>query len=171
MQDQQRVDVPDPASAIAGRVLAIFGALGLRNTRPRRLIAEQLADRAAAGADFTAQELWHELQEAEPSLGRATVYRAIDLLVSEGVLDRVPFMDGTHRYRVCGASHHHHVTCTQCQRTVEIAACIPPELLAAIATNTDFDIEGHSLELFGRCAECREDEQRASLPSARAVRL
>ncbi|HEY7976030.1 MAG TPA: transcriptional repressor, partial [Ktedonobacterales bacterium] len=70
-------------------------------------------------------------------------------------LDRIPFADGTHRYRTCGDAHHHHVTCVQCQRVVEVNACLPPELLAAISMNTDFAIEGHSLELFGRCATCR----------------
>lgn len=142
---------------VAGRILALFETMGLRNTRPRRLIAEQLAERASSGADFTAQDLWHDLQAVDPHLGRATVYRAVDVLVSQGLLDRVPFADGTHRYRVCGDSHHHHLTCTQCQRVIEVDACLPPELLATISATTDFSIEGHSLELFGRCASCRDE--------------
>jgi Fe2+ or Zn2+ uptake regulation protein len=37
---------------------------------------------------------------------------------------------------------------------VEVDACLPPELLSSIASSTDFVIEGHALELFGRCPEC-----------------
>jgi Fe2+ or Zn2+ uptake regulation protein len=129
--------------------------MGLRNTRPRRLIADQIAAFAGSRADFTAQELWHELETLDPQIGRATVYRAVDVLVSQGLLDRVTFADGTHRYRVCGDTHHHHVTCTQCQRVVEVRDCLPPELLTAIAAQTHFALEGHSLELFGRCAACQ----------------
>jgi Fur family ferric uptake transcriptional regulator len=101
--------------------------------------------------------LWQDVQARDPQaqVGRATVYRAVDLLLRAGLLDRVPLADGTHRFRVCGAMHHHHVTCTQCQRIVEVDACLPAELLSAIAASTDFAIEGHALELFGLCPQCR----------------
>lgn len=146
------------SASTTAQILRIFDRIGLRNTRQRRLIAERLAALAAASADFTAQGLWHELLRVDPRLGRATVYRAVDVLLSEGFLDRISFADGTHRYRACGATHHHHMTCIRCQRVVEVDACLPPDLLTAIATNADFAIEGHSLELFGRCAACRQAE-------------
>jgi Fe2+ or Zn2+ uptake regulation protein len=136
-------------------ILALFEDLGLRATRPRRLIAERLTALGVRGSDFATEDLWKELQAVDPGIGRATVYRTVDLLQREGLLDRVPFADGTHRYRLCGASHHHHVTCVQCQRVVEVDACLPPDLLARVASATDFAIEGHSLEIFGRCALCR----------------
>lgn len=137
------------------RILALFEAKGLRSTQPRRLIAERIADWADHSTDFTAQDLWHELQASSPHLGRATVYRAVDVLLGAGLLDRVPFADGTHRYRACGAAHHHHLTCTQCQRVIEVDTCLPPDLLNAISAKTHFTIEGHSLELFGRCPACQ----------------
>jgi Fe2+ or Zn2+ uptake regulation protein len=136
-------------------ILAMFETMGLSRTRPRRLIAERLAALATSGADFSADSLWHDLQGREPHVGRATVYRAVDVLLGRGVLDRVSFANGTHRYRLCGGAHHHHVTCTQCHRVVEVGICLPQELLAAVASTTDFALEGHALELFGRCAECR----------------
>ena len=138
------------------RILSLFDTLGLRNTRTRRLIAEHLAVIAASGADFTVENLWQELRDVDPQLGRATVYRAVEVLMSQGLFHYLPFADGSYRYRLCGGSHHHHVICTQCQRVAEVSVCLPPELFATIAVSTDFAIEGHSLELFGRCANCRE---------------
>src|SRR5690348_1992850 len=120
----------------ADAILALFDNLGLRNTRPRRLIAERLAALASHGADFSTEDLWKDLQTVDPPIGRATVYRVVDILVREGLLDRVPFADGTHRYRVCGGSHHHHLTCTRCQRVVEVRACVPPEMLDSVADTT-----------------------------------
>jgi Fe2+ or Zn2+ uptake regulation protein len=135
-----------------------FEAAGLRNTRPRRLIAQRLAELAARGEDFATNDLWQELLRADPRLGRATVFRTVDVLVARGVLDRVTFADGTHRYRVCGpGGHHHHVTCSVCHRVVEIDVCLAPELLVAIERSTDFTLDGHSVELFGRCATCRTE--------------
>ena len=149
----------DQMPITANRIIAIFDTLGLRATRTRRLIAERLATFAASGADFTIQELWQALREVEPQLGRATVYRAVEVLMSQGLFHCLTFADGSCRYRLCGGSHHHHVTCTQCQRVTEVSVCLPPELFAAIAVTTDFAIEGHFLELFGRCAECRKEQK------------
>ena len=143
----------------AGRILAAFEALGLRNTRPRRLIAERLAALAAEDGGFATDDLWRELQREDPQIGRATVFRAVEVLTQQGILDRVAFADGTHRYRVCAAgAHHHHMTCTRCHRVVEVAACLPAETLAAIARQADFALEGHSVELYGRCADCRDKD-------------
>lgn len=129
--------------------------MGLRKTRPRRLIAEQLAKLAATNSDFSTDDLWRELQECDPQIGRATVFRAVDVLVEQGILDRVTFVDGSHRYRVCGVEHHHHITCTRCHRVAEVATCLPPEALAAIERATDFALQGHSVELYGLCLQCR----------------
>jgi Fur family transcriptional regulator, ferric uptake regulator len=147
----------------ADQIYATFESLGLRNTRPRRLIAEKLADIASAGRDFAIDELWAELKHSEPDLGRATVFRAVDLLVEHDILDRIIFADGTHRYRVCGSGmgsgagthHHHHVTCVQCHRVVDVEVCLAPGALEAIARATDFALEGHTVAVFGRCPACR----------------
>ncbi len=140
----------------AAAVRLAFEQAGLRNTRPRRLIAEQLAELATDGQNFSSDDLWRTLQSVDPGLGRATVFRAVDILLARGVLDRVDFADNTHRYRVCGAEHHHHLTCTQCHRVVEVEACLPGDAFSSIANQTGFDLEGHSIELFGRCHDCKE---------------
>jgi Fur family transcriptional regulator, ferric uptake regulator len=142
-------------------ILAVFDEVGLRNTRPRRLIAERLAALAASGVVFTMDDLWHNLQQIDERLGRATVYRTIETLAARGLLDRVEFADGTHCYRVCGTSHHHHLTCTQCHRVVEVEACLPADQFASIARQNGFALEGHSLELFGRCPRCQAGQQGA----------
>jgi Fur family ferric uptake transcriptional regulator len=140
---------------IADKIRAAFDAVSQRRTRPRQLIADRLAELAMSGADFTIDDLWQEMREVEPRLGRATVYRSVEKLVQMGLLDRVEFADGTHHYRVCGGDHHHHLTCTQCHRVVEVDVCLPVDQLTAIGDKTHFAIEGHSLTLFGRCENCR----------------
>jgi Fe2+ or Zn2+ uptake regulation protein len=149
-------------SASAESILRVFEEMGLRNTRPRRLIAERLAALAANGDDFTTDDLWHELRQDDPQLGRATVFRAVEVLVQRGLLDRVGFADGSHCYRLCGGhAHHHHITCTECRRVVEVGACLPPDVLAAVERATGFTLEGHEVELFGCCADCRARMERS----------
>jgi Fur family ferric uptake transcriptional regulator len=137
------------------RYLNALAAVGLHQTRPRRLIAERLAQHAAAGDDFSTDELWHDVQRDDSRLGRATVFRLVETLVGLGMLDRVVYADGTHRFRACGERHHHHLTCVQCRQVVEVPLCLPDDQFQAIADQTGFSIEGHALEVFGRCPACR----------------
>src|SRR5579875_2326911 len=140
-------------SVISDKIRAAFDEASQRRTRPRKLIEEQLIALAAKGAEFTVDDLWQALRQKEPRLGRATVYRSVEMLVNAGLLDRIEFADGTHRYRVCGGDeHHHHLTCTTCHRVVDVDICIPVEQFAALSEKTNFSIEGHSITLFGRCA-------------------
>ncbi|GCF08721.1 Fur family transcriptional regulator [Dictyobacter arantiisoli] len=144
------------STEIGDKILAAFEEMSQRNTRPRRLIAERLVELAQKGDDFTTDDLWQELRAIEPTIGRATVFRSIEKLVDQSLLDRIEFADGSHHYRVCGGTHHHHLTCTKCHRVVEVHLCLPAEQLHAIGDQTNFQIEGHALSLFGRCQNCRQ---------------
>ncbi len=137
------------------KIRAAFDEVSQRRTRPRKVIEDRLIELAASGNDFTIDDLWQSIREAEPRIGRATVYRSVEWLVERELLDRIEFADGTHHYRVCGDRHHHHLTCTDCHQVVEIDICLPKEQLNIISSKTDFSIEGHSLSLFGRCSSCR----------------
>jgi Fur family transcriptional regulator, ferric uptake regulator len=143
------------ALTTADKIRHAFDEISQRRTRPRRLIEERLIKLAADGTDFTIDDLWQSMREIEPRLGRATVYRSVEWLVERELLDRIEFADGSHHYRVCGHGHHHHLTCTQCRRVVEIDICLPLDQLNALSIQTDFIIEGHSLSLFGRCSSCQ----------------
>jgi Fur family ferric uptake transcriptional regulator len=145
-------------NTVADKIHAAFDGISQRHTRPRRLIEERIIELAQSGANFTIDDLWQGIREIEPRLGRATVYRAVEMLVNLDLLNRVEFADGTHHYRVCDDGHHHHLTCTQCRRAIEVDVCLPAELLTAVGYQTDFAIEGHALALFGRCPDCRNDQ-------------
>jgi Fe2+ or Zn2+ uptake regulation protein len=149
----QQAGEREPVTADA--ILTAFRTAGLRNTRPRHVIAERLAEYAVQQTDFATDELWQQLQQVDPQLGRATLFRAVDVLVDLGVLDRIELGDGTRRYRVCDRGHHHHVICTGCHRIEEIDVCLPERQLSQAAARAGFAIERHALELYGRCAECR----------------
>ncbi|GER90906.1 transcriptional repressor [Dictyobacter vulcani] len=140
---------------ITDKIYHAFDEMSQRNTRPRRLIAERLVELANNGDDFTTDDLWQELRAVDPKIGRATVFRSIEKMADKGLLDRIEFADGTHHYRICGGSHHHHLTCTQCHRVVEVDLCLPADQIHAIGDQANFEIEGHSLALFGRCETCR----------------
>jgi len=137
------------------KIRAAFDQQGQRWTRQKEQISSRLAELSDVGVDFSVEELWQDLRQVNRRMGRATVFRAVEMLVSLGLLNRIDFADGSHKYRACGESHHHHLTCVQCHRVVDIDICLPAEQISLIGTQTDFIIEGHSLTLFGRCPDCR----------------
>jgi len=154
--------------ATATRVLRALAGRGLEMTHPRRLIAERLAARAEVGADFGVQELCDDVQRIAPGVGRATMYRAVEVLVELGLLDRLAFADGTHRFRVSPGEHRHYVTCTRCRRSAAVSVCLPGHLFARVAEETGYHVEGHSIEVFGRCPNCSPLGERRGPPAAAA---
>jgi len=143
--------------SIAAKIRAVFEEHGQRQTQPRNLIASRLAELAESGTDFTVEELWHDLQRPDPHLGRATVFRAVEMLAGQGILHRIEFADGSHVYRACGDGHHHHLTCVQCHRVVDVDVCLEARSLEQIGVQNDFVIEGHTLTLYGLCPDCRKE--------------
>jgi len=143
----------------ASDMVAALEHAGLRPTRPRNALIEQIAEWATVGKDFTSEELWHATQDRAPWIGRATAFRTVELLTALGFLDRVTFADGGERYHlVHPGTHHHHLTCAQCHRVVSIDACLPDELLEKVERQSGFAISGHRLELFGRCPSCQAQD-------------
>ncbi|EFH80828.1 Fur family transcriptional regulator [Ktedonobacter racemifer] len=140
---------------LAKNIQTAFDRAGQRITRPRRLIADRLAELAASGTDFSIDNLWQDLRQQDPHFGRATLYRSIEVLVNQGLLDRIAYADGTHRYHVCHDNTHYHLTCVQCRRFVEVDLDVSVEQFVSACHQTDFSLEGLTLTLFGRCAQCR----------------
>lgn len=136
-------------------ILDAFKQKGLRITEPRRTLASLLIE--TIGSDFAVEELWNMALQRDPDVGRATVFRAVEILLELHLLDRIEFANGTHRFRLCheAGHHHHHVTCSNCGKVTEIDACLSEEEIAKVEQLAGFAIEGHRLEFFGRCARCR----------------
>ena len=136
------------------RTLRILQDAGYRLTGPRRAVVDaiQRTDRA-----FTAEELLQQLTADHTGVGRATVFRTLDLLVQNGILDRLHQPDGCHSYLLCGVSdrHHHHLICSQCGAVVEFEDCGVQPLLEELGRRTNYQISGHWLEVFGQCEVCR----------------
>lgn len=123
-----------------------------RMTRQRTAVSELLADTE----DFrSAQQLHEMLRERGHSVGLATVYRTMQALAEAGDVDVLRGAEGEALYRQCQrTSHHHHLVCRECGRTVEIDSASVERWAAAVGDAHDFiDVE-HTAELFGTCAAC-----------------
>ncbi len=91
-----------------------------------------------------------------PGVGRATVFRTIKLLSEAGAICRVLLDDGSLHYRLRRRrGHHHHVVCVSCGGVEDLSDCVVSGVVGELSRSTGYEIEGHWLELYGRCPTCR----------------
>ena len=88
-------------------------------------------------------------------VGRATVFRTVKILLDLNVLCRITLEDGDVQYRLSTRGHHHHLVCVECRRVEDFTRCDVAPLVRQLAAATEYEIEGHRLEVYGRCSECR----------------
>jgi Fe2+ or Zn2+ uptake regulation protein len=134
-----------------------IGRAGYRLTGQRRAVAELIAER---DGHFTAADLVADARARHLGVGRATVFRALDLLLDLGVVERIDLPSGEHAYVACEPTHHHHVVCSRCGRAAEIDDAGLRSLIEQVGRRTGFTVDSHRLELFGLCPACRAAEER-----------
>jgi len=139
-------------NALAEQLLETLEQQGYRSTSPRRAVAQVIANQ---GKHFTAEDLREKL----PSLGRATIFRSLKLLVETGVLCRVLLEDGDLHYR----GHHHHLLCVECGSSQDLLGCDIEKLLQQTSASHGFELSGHWLEVYGRCRSCSKSETSVEL--------
>jgi Fur family ferric uptake transcriptional regulator len=123
-------------------------ARGYRITPSRRAV---IAGILAQTGQFAADDVVVRCRGA----GRATVFRTLRLLTELGVVCRVLNEDGNMRYLVSRRGHHHHLVCSGCGRVQDLDACAIGDMVRELSAATGYEVDGHWLELYGRCAECR----------------
>lgn len=128
-------------------------AAGERVTQQRLVVAEMLA---RAGRQLTAAELYERVRRAQPSLGRATVFRTVERLVEAGVARRLELDGHVYAYVACQPEHHHHLSCTTCGRVEEIPESWVEPIATRAAERSGFEIDDARLDFYGRCGACRE---------------
>ncbi|MDX1687845.1 MAG: Fur family transcriptional regulator, partial [Candidatus Promineifilaceae bacterium] len=125
---------------------------GHRLTRARRAILEALV---ASGGHVSADELVDLVREGAPSVGRMTVYRTLDLLQELSLIRPVYQGTGAAHFVLMEDGHHHHLVCTACQQVFEFDDCAAQEIGQMLSNRFNFQIEGHLLEFYGLCPDCR----------------
>ncbi len=94
------------------------------------------------------------IQKKHIGIDRATVFRALKLLISKNMVHRVELSEGKSRYELSTLPHHHHLVCNQCGTIEDVRTCDIKSLEKNISKKTNFQINHHHLEFFGLCGKC-----------------
>ena len=132
-------------------IISALDHAGYRLTEPRRSLAAVIADQPG---HFTAAELVAAARGRRLGVGRATVFRTLEVLEELGAVERLDLPNGEHAYVGCEPAHHHHVVCSRCGRTSEIDDAGLRSVVRDVAQQTGYRVDEHRLELFGLCPAC-----------------
>jgi Fur family ferric uptake transcriptional regulator len=134
------------------RIVQAFEDAGYQTTPHRRLMAELVA---GSRGHFSAADLMDRARQRRAKVGRATIFRALELLTSLRVVERLDLPNRSHAYVLCDPDeHHHHLVCSRCGRSVDVADGELARLVDEIGRRNGYRIETHRLELFGICPLC-----------------
>jgi Fur family transcriptional regulator, ferric uptake regulator len=147
-----------PQSVWESRVVDVLREAGLRSGTARRRVVALLARQDCA---LTALEIDRRLE----TVGRASVYRALEQLERLGLVQRVELAGGPAGYERLEPSgeHHHHLVCGRCGRVVPFADPDLERAIGSISSGADFDVSAHEVVLRGTCSPCgRRRRQKAA---------
>jgi Fe2+ or Zn2+ uptake regulation protein len=133
-------------------ILTALERAGYRLTAPRREVAMLIAEQPG---HFVAADLVDEVRERHLGIGRATVFRTLDVLSEVGAVERIDLPSGEHAYLACEPAHHHHVVCSHCGQSRDIDDAGLRRVVSDVARRTGFRIDDHRIEFFGLCPDCQ----------------
>ena len=108
----------------------------------------------------TADEVFALASRAQPGIGRATVYRALDAFTEAGILTKALHPGAAVRYDI-RAERHHHLVCTHCEAIIDITDAGLDTLPVPDTSNLGFRIADVQVQLRGTCRNCSRKEERS----------
>lgn len=147
----ERINVQDTP----GNLQRQLAGKGIRLTRQRRVVL-QVMDTAARHLD--AGEILARARKVDPEITRVTVYRTLDLLKSQGLIDELDLLHlrgHRHYYESHGPRDHIHVACLRCGKVREFESELYERLKQQIEKDCGMSITVARTEIGGLCSNCR----------------
>ena len=133
----------------AAHVLGRLDAGGFRSGGARRRVIELLGAEPCA---LTALEIDRRLER----VGRASVYRTLELLERLGLVQRLDLGGDAAGYERVdpGGEHHHHMVCERCGALVPFSDQGLERAIESVAAPAEFEVTAHEVVLRGVCGRC-----------------
>lgn len=123
----------------------------LRVTKQRQVLLDELCK---VHSHPTADDLYQMVRKRLPRISLGTVYRNLDLMAENGMIQKLE-VGGTQKRFDGNAAPHYHVRCLKCGRVDDLGMSLDLDVEHHAREHTDFTILRHSLEFSGLCPDCR----------------
>lgn len=135
------------------RIVISFKQEAMKYSRQRELILKTLKENPVhPTADFIYELLRKELS----SISLATVYRNLNQLAENGIIKKVPGLDGSIHFDHSIHPHYHFI-CTKCNKVYDVPYDVAPNPAEKLYERTGLTAESCDLSFKGICKDCRKD--------------
>ncbi len=110
----------------------------------------------------TPDEVYAEVRTHSDSINLSTVYRTLELLDELGLIRHAHLSDRAPTYHSARGHEHAHLVCRNCRRQVSIGRAEIEKALGSLADKHEFTPDYGHLTVFGWCADCAEEADRAT---------
>ena len=106
----------------------------------------------------TADIIYMNVRQRNPSISLGTVYRNLTLLTENGEINRLNVGDGVDRFDA-DTSPHYHLLCEKCGSVVDVKMEDMESIIEKAAAHFDGHVAGHVTYFYGTCPRCMKPEE------------
>ena len=141
---------PDPVEQLRER--------GIQVTAQRLAVFRAVSGHPHITADTVAEAVRTEIG----AISLQSVYDALGILVSEGLIRRIQPAGSPARYEDRVGDNHHHLICRTCGRVVDVDCTVGSAPCLTAADDQGFEIDEAEVAYWGRCPECAAQARNTS---------
>jgi len=152
-----RADVA-PATDWGEHARAVIGRAGHHRGAARDRVIELLAAQQCALSAIEIEDALRRGRRGQRPVGRASIYRVLELLHTHDLVNRLDLGDGIARYEPtdpAGQHHHHHLVCDQCGKLVAFDDPALERSIEQLSDRLGFRTTDHEVTLRGDCPDCQ----------------
>jgi len=123
-----------------------------RNTKQKQLL---LAILKQSDRPLSINEIHAQIVNQLPKTAKSTIYRNIDTLLDQNLIEKYHLNDNEVFYRIKADSkdHKHFMICEDCKKVFDLPSC-PLHALEHAMAEEGFIIKDHQIQISGICKTC-----------------
>lgn len=130
------------------------------NTAGKKALIEYMAQNP--DRQYTVDELFSALTAVGASIGKSSLYRMLERLVTDGAVRKFKESErSSAAFQYIGSdedcSHHLHLKCAKCGKLVHLECPNSTKLIAHIYEEHGFFIDSKKSVLYGKCKDCQTE--------------
>lgn len=131
-----------------------------RNTKQKQIILSILKN---SNKPMSINEVYQAVKEFAPNIAKSTIYRNIDSLIKQDLIDKYYLSDSELFYKIKNDTHEHkhYVICDQCKRMFDLPSCPIHEIQNSMLED-GFTITDHYIQISGICKDCKNQKENQS---------
>ena len=135
-----------------GIILNLLGEDMRKYSKQREIVLDILRK---SYAHPTAEEIFSEAREIDSNISLGTVYRNLEILTEDQIIEKIPTSAGKDRYDL-KKSKHHHAICDKCGKVIDFNCNIDmKKLQKEINTQVGFTLNQDEIRIIGICENCK----------------